>query len=465
MASSGAVSDPSRLVGIVFLERLGPGSKRLTLFCQSGFYQETNTYAQGNGTETLITPLGSAQEFQLGQLLRSIYIEPLPHGDIPPAIGLRVRADAGARGEGGVIFNSAVSLLQGFYPPAPDDKIQLANGSVITGPLNGYQYIPIESVEPNNDISLDGWTSCGSFLDNIHNFYASKAFKEKEAENQDFINSLSRYLNGPSISFSNIWNIWDFMNVQSTYDKTFHNNLPAGYLEKARDLANWHEYATFTSANLAGIGNIAGRTVLPSILNGFASIVNPGDPVRLVYLALSYKPFLSLFNMTGVIEQNPQLAGIVNYAAAVALEVRKTSTAELVVRFKFKNGTDDSGFTTLNFLGSSGDVPLSLFINRLAPAAINTTSEWCSICSNTRDRGCDQVAAARVTFHEPISPAGAGFLGAGLMLAVMTIALGMLLFAGVLTIGKKRSRREWVRERERGPEPDQDFELSSIRKG
>lgn len=57
---------------------------------------------------------------------------------------------------------------------------------------------------------------------------------------------------------------------------------------------------------------------------------------------------------------------IVNYAAAVALEVRESASGEPVLRFNFKNGTDDDTFKTYNFLNGSGDVPLSTFVNYLS---------------------------------------------------------------------------------------------------
>jgi prostatic aicd phosphatase len=53
---------------------------------------------------------------------------------------VQIRADAG--GEGGVIFNSAVSLLQGLFPATLDYNTTLANGTTITGPLGGYQTVP-----------------------------------------------------------------------------------------------------------------------------------------------------------------------------------------------------------------------------------------------------------------------------------------------------------------------------------
>ena len=49
--------------------------------------------------------------------------------------------------------------------------------------------------------------------------------------------------------------IYDYMNVQSIHNATFAKRLPAGYLARARDLANWHEYNVFTDPALGGIGN------------------------------------------------------------------------------------------------------------------------------------------------------------------------------------------------------------------
>jgi len=85
-----------------------------------------------------------------------------------------IRADAG--GEPGVIFNSAVALLQGLFPPTVDYNITLANGTTVSGPLGGYQTVPSElscsllryfshaspvnTVDGNKDVSLEGWVSC-----------------------------------------------------------------------------------------------------------------------------------------------------------------------------------------------------------------------------------------------------------------------------------------------------------------
>jgi prostatic aicd phosphatase len=112
--------------------------------------------------------------------------------------------------------------------------------------------------------------------------------------------------------------------------------------------------------------------MLPSVTEALNNIANSSNPLKFMYSAISYKPFLSFFNMTGIAQQNPELEGIVNYAGAVALELWGTgdNSSEPVLRFNFKNGTDDPDFKTYNFMNASGDVPLSTFVNYLAVSTL-----------------------------------------------------------------------------------------------
>jgi hypothetical protein len=55
----------------------------------------------------------------------------------------------------------------------------------------------------------------------------------------------------------------------------------------------------------------------------------------------------------------------VPYASALALEVRQPAAGgEPVIRLNFKNGTGVD-FVTYNFLGGSGDMPLSSLIDHV----------------------------------------------------------------------------------------------------
>lgn len=428
----------SQLLGVVLIVRHGD---------RQGFYQNPQTYT---ATATQITPLGNQQEFMLGSYLRSLYLnQSSPSYITGMSTGMfnqsqvYIQADLG--GEDGVIYDSCVSLTQGLWPATLSNNITLANGSTITAPLGGYQYVPIESVDPNLSVSLEGFTSCNTFNTHTTAFYNSSTFQEMAAQSASFLDSLPPYLDGRSVQLQNMWNIYDFMNVNDIHNATFSQALPSTYLAQVQTLANWHEYNVFSDQAIGGIGNIAGLTLLPTILNGFADIANSTNPVKLSITAIAYKPFLSLFNMTGVASANPSLAGIVDYAAAVALELRQPSGGgEPVIRFNFKNGSDAT-FVTYNFLNRTGDVPLSAFIDAMAPVAVNTTAAWCSICANTQDRGCAALALAtaqgEADVRPKISPAGAGVLGAGLTLAVVLMMGITLAFLGLLTIGNFGRRR------------------------
>lgn len=134
---------------------------------------------------------------------------------------------------------------------------------------------------------------------------------------------------------------------------------------------------------------VAGRTVLPDIVTSLNAFANASQALRFTYLSLSYKPFISLFNMTGVAETYPELAGIgksqpekpnhafeltrrpVNYASAMTFELRQsTSGGAPFVRMNFKNGSD-AGFTTYNMFGGQGDISLEEFTSRLEVRLLN----------------------------------------------------------------------------------------------
>lgn len=83
---------------------------------------------------------------------------------------------------------------------------------------------PVESVEPDNDISLEGWTDCQvspfidlyfetpyislscaqAFTNATTQFYASSFFKSKAQESSGFLQALTPYLGGRPATFQNM---------------------------------------------------------------------------------------------------------------------------------------------------------------------------------------------------------------------------------------------------------------------
>jgi hypothetical protein len=427
----------STVLGVIFIVRHGD---------RRGFYQNPTNY---NPSNTVVTPLGLKEESITGEYLRSVYLnESSPsiisgiNTTIADPSQITVVGDAAA--ESSVIMNSVQALMQGLYPPTADYNVTLANGTNIVAPLGGQQFTEILSAQN----SLEAWLNCAPFDTATAEFYQSAEFNQTEKDWAGFFETLPQYLSGRTgINLENMFNIFDFMNVNYIHNATFESMLPATLLAQARYLAAFHEYGVFTSPQLDGIGNIGFREMLPGILEGLESITNSSNPLKIYYNAIAYKSFFTLFRMTNAVDQSPQLTGLVNYAASAVIEVRQPSSGgEPVLRLQFKNGTQDDALTTFNWFNTTGDIPVSTFTNFLAPVAINTTADWCTVCSNTQDRGCDAIAAAASQaaiadrVHQPIGPVGAGFLGAGLTLFVAICMLAMLFFLGKLSLGRGRSR-------------------------
>jgi len=92
-----------------------------------------------------------AQAFQLGSLLREEYFNPTSvnyiHNVRTELVDLdQVHARIKNGGEGRVVFDSTIALLQGLFPPTPANTIELANETKVTAPLGGYEYVPGESL-------------------------------------------------------------------------------------------------------------------------------------------------------------------------------------------------------------------------------------------------------------------------------------------------------------------------------
>lgn len=187
----------------------------------------------------------------------------------------------------------------------------------------------------------------------------------------------------------------------------------------------------------------------------------------------------------------------VDYAAAMVFELRNSSSGDLTVRLNFKNGSTDTGFHTMPMVfgdwnGSGGkDVPFATFEDNFYWNGIQNWTTWCNLCepSGLTVAGCwianltqtngtitslpsssasQAVSATDLSdlssAHTPISPVGAGFLGAGLTIAVLSAVFGFLMFLGVFSYGGLRrprlNRASWRRERKRrGDELELDSEV------
>ncbi|KAG1851468.1 histidine phosphatase superfamily [Suillus subalutaceus] len=338
------------------------------------YYQDPKTY-ESSYTES--TALGAAESHQLGSFLRSTYMSSSSPSyiadmktDLVDTHEVHVHAKAG--GEGTVIFDSAIALLQGLFPPNPANKIVLANETTVIAPLGGYQYVPIETVEPGNDKSLEPWTDCPAFEQHISSVYSSSKFKETAKAADHFYGAVKDYVFGRPTTLENA--IYDYISTELSHNKTYAHRLPPTLVEQARGFADFHENAIFSDKDVGGIGNLAGRTILHTVLGSLQRIAFNGDPLQFLLIETSYQPFISLFHMLEMVKENPELGGIPNYASALAFEAP----------IKFKNGTNGD-FETYHAFGHRSDIAATEFIYRIENYAITSQKQWAAACSSGLD--------------------------------------------------------------------------------
>ncbi|KAI0343444.1 phosphoglycerate mutase-like protein [Trametopsis cervina] len=360
--------------GVVVLARNGDRSE-----C----YQHPVTYKPST-TES--TPLGEVQAHKLGSTLRDIYFNPESSSQIQGVsteiVNLKevhVRVKVG--GEGASVFDSATATLQGLFPPNPKNQITLANETTIVAPLNGYQYIPVETVEPSNDRSLESWTDCPSFQNHVKKVMSSDKFKKAEKDAAPFLNDVRDFVFGRPTTMENMYNLWDYMSSELVHNVTYAHRLPPTFIEQARGWADMRESAIFSDENMNGVGNIASRTALSSVISALQRVAFNGDPLQFMLIESTYQPFISLFHQTEAVKRYPELAAIPDYGSALAIELRRAPPpdAREFLRFKWRNGTNED-FRTIHVFGHREDIPLTEFIYRLEGSLIHSNNEWARAC-------------------------------------------------------------------------------------
>ncbi|PCH35499.1 phosphoglycerate mutase-like protein [Wolfiporia cocos MD-104 SS10] len=417
------------VLGVVVLARNGDRTEA---------YQDPITYKPG---PTLATPLGEAQSHQLGTFLRDTYLntENPSHvrgiaTDLVDLTQVHVRVKVGS--EGPAVFDSATALLQGLFPPNPANRETLANETTIVAPLGGYQYVPVETVEPSNDRSLESWTDCPNFEKHVEKIQGSSEFKKAAKESKTFFSDVHDFVWGRPTTMENAYNLWDYMHTELIHNKTYAHRLPPTFIEQARGLADLRENLVFSDAHMNGIGNIAGRTALSSVLGALQRIAFNGDPLQFMLIETTYQPFISLFHMTGATEAHPELAAIPDFASALSIELRRAKAPDVrdFLRFKFKNGTAEEDFRTIHVFGHKEDIPLTEFIYRLENSVINSNQEWARACgvNSAWDTLGDVVATSN-----PYASAGIGIF------SVLFLVLG--LWFVTKAVGQFRRRRSYVR--------------------
>lgn len=148
---------------------------------------------------TNLTTLGYEQVYTSGQYYRSRYLSGDSkirgiNEDEVKLSQLQVQAPVD-----NVLQNSAMGFLQGLYPPVQTVST-LANGQNVQAPMDGYQLIPVNTIETGAGSEDSGWlqdaSSCQNAKASSNSYFDSQEYKDLASSTSGFFKSLVPSING-----------------------------------------------------------------------------------------------------------------------------------------------------------------------------------------------------------------------------------------------------------------------------
>ncbi|KAK6372757.1 hypothetical protein LTR64_004675 [Lithohypha guttulata] len=356
-----------------------------------------------------------------------------------------------------VLQVSAQAFLQGIYPPVGSQvgSTTLRNGTVVQTPLNGYQLIPLQTVETGanseNSAWLQGSTNCANAQLSSNAYYTSAQYLETLSRTQDLYNSIYPMINKTfsqsQSSFRNGYTIWDLLNVASIHNATA--EIPDDTtMTELKYLADQHEFGLAYNSS-EPIRAITGSIIAAEVVEALNATITSKGKSKLNIQFGAYAGMLSFFGLANLTEVNPGFFGVPDYASSLVWELvtntSVTSTSfpsadQISVRFLFHNGTTSD---------ISEPVEYPLFNSGRSPLPWNDFVTATGVCSpsylNNEDGSSSSSSSSGNNNSSGNSSSGGlskvvcGVIGALVTLAVILLVQGaIVLLGGFRLVSKKR---------------------------
>ncbi|KAF9886377.1 hypothetical protein FE257_011522 [Aspergillus nanangensis] len=425
-----------------------------------------------------LTPYGANQLFAAGSSFRNEYVA--LHGE-DTGINTRIESISPYRLDpeeinilsttDPAVVASAQAFMQGLYPPLDDTfnatynfdtSFQLSNGSIASGPLNGYQYPRILTLGPGDPQStaINGQAQCSMHQAADTEYQSSAEVERLNQETEAFYQlmydqALSGAFDRSGANYANAYYISEFLEYQSVHNETLLNHINQGDIDLARSLGDKYVFATSGNTSSTGaigsgdVRTVAGHTLAALVLSSFDNNIEGRGTNGIMTLAFgSVEPAVALASLMQLTPpQRSYFDGRPALGASIIFELYSFESSanptypdpsQLFVRFILQNDTEAA--YTLPLFGLSPSkiaMPYTEFRSEMENIAMNT-EEWCFICnskapfcSNTSD-----TSHTKAMERNGLRPAVAGVIGA--VVTLLTVAV--VAIAGFLLCGMRMNR-------------------------
>ncbi|KAI9928319.1 hypothetical protein ASPWEDRAFT_443121 [Aspergillus wentii DTO 134E9] len=422
-----------------------------------------------------LTTYGASGLYSAGSAFRSRYVAVHP-GDSYPSTRIQnispyaletEEVDVLSAADQSVVA-SAQAFMQGLYPPLGqsynatyvEPSSLLANGSLASAPLNGYQYPQITAPSSADPLSVQvaGQHECLMHQAADYEYRASLEVQEITQVSEAFYmrlydQALSGVFERSAATYKNAQSISQFLEYQAVHNETLLHSINQEDIDRARWYADQYIYATngnkISSGPIANasIRTVAGQTLAPRILNAFKNnINNRGNGEKLSLVFGSSEPVVALASLMQLSSpKNGNFQSRLAAGASIVLELFSLEDeanptypdpSQLWVRFLLHNGTDDStDFRSYALFGhgpSKVDIHYSEFEAEMENISMRSAEDWCLKC-NSRAVFCSGLFSEhhnQPASKKGISPAVGGVIGAVVTLVVLALAavIGFLIY-------------------------------------
>jgi hypothetical protein len=159
---------------------------------------------------TNLTALGYEQVYTSGQYYRSRYLSGSSkirgiNEDQVKLSQLAVTAPVD-----NVLQNSAMGFLQGLYPPVQTVQT-LANGQNVQAPMDGYQLIPVNTIQTGAGSEDANWlqdaSNCMAAKTSSNSYFDSKEYKDLQSSTKDLyasvVPAINNIISADQVNFKN----------------------------------------------------------------------------------------------------------------------------------------------------------------------------------------------------------------------------------------------------------------------
>ena len=374
---------------------------------------------------------------------------------------------------------SAQAFMQGLYPPVNATSSQglnpmsiLTNGTIIDFPLGGYQYPQVFTASPfdPNSIYIAGDTNCSAHSDAASEYFNSSDYSRLKSTTQGFYDTfkttiLAGIFDEDTVSYDYAYLIYDYLKYGFTHNQTIKDAVSATTLSRTRALADEWMYHVNGNTSAGDPNNIArtvaGRTMTAQVINSFLSNVqSQGEVNKLTLLFGSFEPMMAFASLAQLPTKNQDFYSLPEDGSSMVFEMYSVGynnsagypgLDELNVRFFFRNGTNSSSPLTLYPLFGRSDSQTALsfteFTSLLNNITISYVGDWCSICGNQDGVFCPfytgfQESSSGSRGSTGLKPAVAGVIGALVTLAVIAILIAFAMTLGGIRFTRKTAKRK-----------------------